>query len=193
VWVPDAAHEAMRDLIRARATAVRVLGRHASTCRVSCSVTAASMPAEGPGRWPTVDGLRRCGSSTRPSRSSCRTYIHAVQSAEQRVARLVEQIAALLPSWWLAPIVQALQAMRGIALIVAVNVAAEVGDFRRDCAGAISTWSLPGRPGWSSPPRSPAPARWSPPGAASADALTELVLDVHDGRHGPVGNPRDLL
>lgn len=27
VWVPDAAHEAMRDLIRARATAVRVLGK----------------------------------------------------------------------------------------------------------------------------------------------------------------------
>lgn len=27
VWVPDGAHEAMRDLIRARATAVRVLGK----------------------------------------------------------------------------------------------------------------------------------------------------------------------
>ena len=27
VWVPDAAHEAMRDLVRARATAVRVLGK----------------------------------------------------------------------------------------------------------------------------------------------------------------------
>ena len=27
VWVPDAAHEPMRDLIRARATAVRVLGK----------------------------------------------------------------------------------------------------------------------------------------------------------------------
>ena len=27
VWVPDDAHEAMRDLIRARATAVRVLGK----------------------------------------------------------------------------------------------------------------------------------------------------------------------
>lgn len=27
VWVPDAAHEGMRDLIRARATAVRVLGK----------------------------------------------------------------------------------------------------------------------------------------------------------------------
>lgn len=27
VWVPDAAHEAMRDLIRAPATAVRVVGK----------------------------------------------------------------------------------------------------------------------------------------------------------------------
>ena len=27
LWVPDGAHEAMRDLIRARATAVRVLGK----------------------------------------------------------------------------------------------------------------------------------------------------------------------
>ena len=27
VWVPDEAHEAMRDLVRARATAVRVLGK----------------------------------------------------------------------------------------------------------------------------------------------------------------------
>lgn len=32
VWVPDAAHEAMRDLVRARATAMRVAGR-ASGCR----------------------------------------------------------------------------------------------------------------------------------------------------------------
>src|ERR1041385_8446097 len=27
IWIPDAAHEAMRDLVRARATAVRVLGK----------------------------------------------------------------------------------------------------------------------------------------------------------------------
>ena len=27
IWVPDQAHEAMRDLVRARATAVRVLGK----------------------------------------------------------------------------------------------------------------------------------------------------------------------
>lgn len=58
-------------------------------------------------------------------------YIHAVQDAERRVIRLAEQITALLPSWSLAPIVQALQAMRGVGQIVAVTVTAEVGDFSR--------------------------------------------------------------
>ena len=52
-------------------------------------------------------------------------YIHAVQDAERRVARLAEQITDLLPCWSLAPVVQALQAMRGVGQIVAVTVAAE--------------------------------------------------------------------
>jgi len=36
-----------------------------------------------------------------------------------------------MPNWSMAPVVAALQAMRGVALIVAVTVVAEVGDFRR--------------------------------------------------------------
>jgi len=58
-------------------------------------------------------------------------YIHAVQDAEARVDRLTQQIEELLPSWSMAPVVAALQAMRGVALIVAVTVVSEVGDFRR--------------------------------------------------------------
>jgi transposase len=58
-------------------------------------------------------------------------YIHAVQDAEARLDRLTRQIEELLPSWSMAPVVTALQAMRGIALVVAVTVVAEVGDFRR--------------------------------------------------------------
>ena len=45
VWVPDAAHEAMRDLVRARATARRVLARHASTCRAFSCAMAGSIAA----------------------------------------------------------------------------------------------------------------------------------------------------
>ena len=58
-------------------------------------------------------------------------YIHAVEDAEARRDRLTRQIEELLPSWPMAPVVRALQAMRGIALVVAVTVVAEVGDFRR--------------------------------------------------------------
>jgi hypothetical protein len=44
-------------------------------------------------------------------------YIHAVEE--------------LLPRWSMAPVVEAVQAMRGVGLIVAVTVVAEVGDFSR--------------------------------------------------------------
>ncbi len=58
-------------------------------------------------------------------------YIDAVADAEARVERLTGQIAELLPTWSLAPVVGAVQAMRGVGLIVAVTVVAEVGDFQR--------------------------------------------------------------
>jgi transposase len=58
-------------------------------------------------------------------------YIDAVADAEARVERLTQQIADLLPTWSLAPIVAAIQAMRGVGFIVAVTVVAEVGDFQR--------------------------------------------------------------
>jgi transposase len=47
------------------------------------------------------------------------------------VTRLEEQIARLAPGWSLAPVVRAIQAMRGVSQIGAVILAAEVGDFKR--------------------------------------------------------------
>ena len=58
-------------------------------------------------------------------------YIHAVTDAEARVERLTGQIADLLPGLSLAPVAEAVQAMRRVAFIVAVTVVAEVGDFHR--------------------------------------------------------------
>jgi hypothetical protein len=58
-------------------------------------------------------------------------YIHAVEDAEARVAGLTRQIEELTPSWSLAPLVRAFQAMRGVAFIVAVTIVAEDGDFTR--------------------------------------------------------------
>ena len=58
-------------------------------------------------------------------------HVDAVTDAERRLKRVEEQISGLLPEWNLRPVVDALQAMRGIALITAVVLVAEVGDFTR--------------------------------------------------------------
>jgi transposase len=52
-------------------------------------------------------------------------------STTARLARLERQIEELLPSWSMAAVVEAVQAMRGVGLIVAVTVVAEAGDFSR--------------------------------------------------------------
>jgi len=47
------------------------------------------------------------------------------------VKRLTEQIETLSPEWRLYPVVEAFQAMRGVSLINAVTLVAELGDIRR--------------------------------------------------------------
>jgi transposase len=58
-------------------------------------------------------------------------YVQAVEAAEVGRDRLTAQIAAMLPDWTLAPVVAALQAMRGMALVNAATLIAELGDLSR--------------------------------------------------------------
>jgi len=131
VWVPDAAHEAMRDLVRARATAVRVLGK----ARQHLQGFLLRHGRIYPGKKGWTVAYRRWLTTVRfqhPAQQIVfQDYVDAVADAEARVERLRGQIADLLPSWSLAPVVEAVQAMRGVAFIVAVTVVAEVGDFHR--------------------------------------------------------------
>ena len=58
-------------------------------------------------------------------------YIATVEAAQARRDRLTAQIEAMLPDWTLAPVVAALQTMRGIALVNAATLIAELGDLTR--------------------------------------------------------------
>src|SRR5436309_7870843 len=58
-------------------------------------------------------------------------YIQAVEAAATRRDRLTTQIEAMLPNWTLAPVVAALQTMRGMALVNAATLIAELGDLTR--------------------------------------------------------------
>lgn len=131
VWVPDSAHEAMRDLVRARATDMRVLGK----ARQHLQGFLLRHGRVYPGKKGWTVAHRRWLTTVRfahPAQQIVfQDYVEAVTDAEARVDRLTTQIADLLPSWSLAPVVEAVQAMRGVAFIVAVTVVAEVGDFQR--------------------------------------------------------------
>jgi transposase len=131
VWVPDAAHQAMRDIVRARGTAARVLSKarqHLTGCLLRHSKIYA-----GPRAWTVA--YRRWLTTVRfghPAQQIVlQDYIHAIEDAEKRIARLVEQIEHLLEHWSMVPVVKAIQAMRGVAFINAVTIVAEIGDFAR--------------------------------------------------------------
>src|SRR5689334_467408 len=57
--------------------------------------------------------------------------IAAIEAATARRDRLEAHIEAALPEWSLAPLVQALQALRGVGLVAAATLVAELGDITR--------------------------------------------------------------
>jgi transposase len=131
VWVPDATHEAMRDLVRARATAARVLTK--ARQHLMGFLLRHGKIYTGPRAWTVA--YRRWLTTVRfdhPAQQIVlQDYIHAVYDAETRITRLIEQIELLLKTWSMAPLVKAIQAMRGVALVNAVTIVAEIGDFMR--------------------------------------------------------------
>ena len=139
VWVPDTTHEAMRDLIRVRATAVRVAGK----ARQHLQGFLLRHGRIYPGKKGWAKAYRRWLPKVRFSHPAqqvvLQDYIHAVSDSEARIERLTEQITGLMPDWSLVPVVEAIQAMRGVALIVSVTVVAEVGraaGLRQSCRPA---------------------------------------------------------
>src|SRR5215469_8755321 len=130
VWVPDAGHEAMRDLVRARLDAVQALRRARQQLsgfllRQGCHYWRPAW-TKLHRRW--LAGLK----FEHPAHHIVlEDYIAAVEAAEVRRDRLTAQIEAMLPDWSLAPLVAALQTMRGIALVNAASLIAELGDLSR--------------------------------------------------------------
>jgi transposase len=130
VWVPDAAHEALRDLVRARGAAVADLMR----CRQRISgfllrqeLGYAGKPWTGKHRaW-----LGQIEPQEQAHQLMLAEMLSALDQAQGRLERLRDHIVELAPGWSLAWQVKALQVLRGFAFINAVVVTAEIGDLRR--------------------------------------------------------------
>ena len=117
----------MRDLCRARTDAVQDLRRgraqlKAFLLRNGYRYTGKSAWTEAHRRY-----LRELVLPHPAQRVVLEDAIAAIGSAEERIARLEEQMQALLPSWPMQPVVAALMGMRGFALVGAMVLTSELG------------------------------------------------------------------
>jgi transposase len=132
VWVPDEAQEAMRDLTRARED-MKLVERqlrqrlNAFLLRHGCCYTSGkSKWTQAHWRW-----LERLTFSQPAQQIVLQEYLDSVKHQQVRVTGLEREMAQALPAYQLAPLVEALMALRGCRLITALTVVAELGDISR--------------------------------------------------------------
>ena len=131
VVLPDSSTEAMRDLERAREDAKnaervvrhqlqKFLLRHGRRYPEKTSWTQAHL------RWIESQHFEH-----EAQKRVLTDALRAVHLATARIEQLDKDIAELVESWSMKPLVDGLQALRGIQLLTAVTIAAEVGNLRR--------------------------------------------------------------
>ena len=131
VWVPDPGHEAMRELVRAREAAMAELRR--ARQQLQSFLLRHGRVFTGRGAWTRAHTRWLCELRfEHPAQHLVLAeYRQAILDAETRLERLTRQVAELVPSWSMAPVIAAYQALRGVAFLSAVTFVAEIGDVRR--------------------------------------------------------------
>ena len=131
VYVPDEQDEAMRDLSRAREDAV--ISTRKAKQHLKAFLLRNGVVYSGRSRWSKAyfNWLSDLAMPRRAQQIALQEYIDAVHENCARVERLTDQIRQLVPDWRLAPVVSALQSARGVSLVVAVTLLAEIGDLSR--------------------------------------------------------------
>jgi transposase len=131
VRVPGAADEAVRDLVRAREDSVREQrnARH----RLKALLLRNNIAYAGKSSW-TAAHLRWLATlklEHAAQQVGFQEYLHSITESGARISRLEQALRDSLPQWSLTPLVQALQALRGVQLIAAMTLVAELQDFLR--------------------------------------------------------------
>ena len=131
VYVPAVEDEAIRDVCRAR-DATRVTLK-AAKLRLKSFLLRLGMHYVGRADWNKAHRryLAQVVCPTPAQQIVFQESLRAVDEQVERLARLEEQLLELAPAWRLYPVVEALQALRGVQWLVALTVVAELGDLTR--------------------------------------------------------------
>ena len=131
VYVPAVDDEAIRDLSRAREDTLRDL--KAAKLRLKAFLLRHDIRYTGRANWSPAH-LRWLSEVVCPTPAQhivFQEYVQTVTEQTERLQRLEHELHEQVKTWRFAPVVEALQALRGVQFTVAVTTVAELGDLTR--------------------------------------------------------------
>jgi len=131
VWVPDEEQEAIRDLVRCREDGKQQ--EQKARQRLNAFLLRHGQVYGGKRKWTQAHfrWLEKCRFSQPAQQIVFEEYVQTIRQGSARVAALEEEMARIWPGWSLGPVVEGLMALRGVSLITAMTVVAELGDITR--------------------------------------------------------------
>jgi transposase len=131
VYVPTVEDEAIRDLTRAREDALRDL--KSAKFRLKAFLLRQDIRYTGRATWGPAHlrWLSEVVCATPAQQIVFQEYVRAVNEHTERLQRLEQELHDHVSTWRLQPVVEALQALRGVQFTVAVTLVAELGDLTR--------------------------------------------------------------
>jgi transposase len=131
VSVPKVEDEAIRDLTRAREDTLSDLKD--AKFRLKAFLLRQDIRYAGRANWGPAH-LRWLSEVVCPTAAQqivFQEYVRAITESTERLQRLEQELQAQVQAWRLYPVVEALQALRGVQFTVAVTMVAEIGDLTR--------------------------------------------------------------
>jgi transposase len=131
VYVPKVEDEAIRDLTRAREDTISDLKD--AKFRLKAFLLRQDIRYVGRANWGPAH-LRWLSEVVCPPPAQqivFQEYVRAVNEHTERLQRLEQELQEQVNAWRLNPVVEALQALRGVQFTVAVTMVAEIGDLTR--------------------------------------------------------------
>jgi transposase len=131
VYVPAVPEEAIRDLARAREDALHDL--NAGRFRLKALLLRNDIRYTGRANWSAehLRWLARLVLATPAQQIVFQEYVRTVTERTELLQRLEAELLEQAKTWRLAPVVSALQALRGVQFTVAITTIAELGDLTR--------------------------------------------------------------
>jgi transposase len=131
VYVPDIADEAIRDLTRAREDALKDL--KSAKYRLKAFLLRQDIRYQGKANWGPAHlrWLSEVLCYTPAQQIVFQEYVRSVSEQQARLQRLEAELQDQTRDWRLYPVVEAIQALRGVQFLTAVSVVAELGDLTR--------------------------------------------------------------